>query len=321
MKHFNITAEGNWKQGANILYRKEDHSLTAVEQDDITHAKKKLFAARTYKKRPARDDKIITSWNGMVLQGLLDAYNALEEAHLLALALSNAYFIEKYLLQGNQLWHSYSKGQLGATGYLEDYAWVARAFISLYQVTFEAHWLYTAEKLVQYALAHFYDAAAGLFYFVKDSEATLIARCKEIFDHSIPSSNAVMGHNLLVLGTLLCEKTYTDTAKEMLCVMAPQINHAPLHLSNWACLYMLQLNPTVVVAIVGPAYKAWSQAMRKHAPSGTLFAGTLRESRLPVLVNKKMIASKTTIYVCHQGICQAPIHNVREALEQLAQIS
>ena len=321
MEHFNITAEGNWEQGSNVLYRKAGCSFSAEEHTNIAYAIKKLFAVRAYKKRPARDDKIITSWNGMMLQGLLDAYNALGEEHLLELALKNARFIEKNLLQGNELWHSYSMGQLGAKGYLEDYAWVARAFISLYQATSEAHWLYTAAKLVQYALANFYDAEERLFYFVQHSEATLIARQKETFDHSIPSSNSVMSHNLLILGALLDKKIYTALAKQMLCAVAPQINHTPLYLSNWACLYMLQLNPTVVVAIVGPAYKVWTQAMRKHAPNGTLFAGTLRESRLPVFAHKKLIANKTTIYVCHQGICQAPTHSVKEALAQLAQIS
>jgi len=69
--------------------------------------------------------------------------------------------------------------------------------------------------------------------------------------------------------------------------MVPQINHTPLYLSNWACLYMLQLKPIVVVAMVGPACKAWTQAMRKHVPSGILFVGTVGENSLPLLTNKK----------------------------------
>jgi len=321
MAHFGITAAGNWEQGANILYQKADSSLATAEQASIACAIKQLFSVRAQKKHPARDDKMIASWNGMMLQGLLDAYHALGKDHLLALALKNAHFIEKYLLQGNQLWHSHSKGAPGAPGYLEDYAWVARAFMSLYQVTFEEHWLYTAETLVQYALVHFYDAEAGLFYFVKHSEATLIARQKEIFDHVIPSSNSVICHDLLVLGALLDKKIYTATAKKMLCNMVPQINHAPLYLSNWAVLSMLQLKPIVVVAVVGPACKAWTQAMRQHVPSGILFAGTVEKSSLPLLANKKPMTSKTTIYVCRQGMCHAPTHSVKEALAQLAQIS
>jgi uncharacterized protein len=103
--------------------------------------------------------------------------------------------------------------------------------------------------------------------------------------------------------------------------IAASINHTPLYLSNWAVLYMLQQKPMVVVAIVGPACKAWTQAMRQHYPIGILFVGTVGESSLPLLTNKKRMGHKTTIYVCHQGICQAPMHSVEEALAYLAQIS
>jgi uncharacterized protein len=319
--HFSITDTGNWEQGSNILYQKVDRSLATAEHTNIARAIKQLFAVRAQKKHPTKDDKIIASWNGIMLQGLLDAYHAWGGAYLLELALKNAHFIERYLLQGNQLWHSHSKGKAGAPGYLEDYAWVARAFISLYQITFQEHWLHTAETLIQHALLHFYDAEAGLFCFVQHSEATLIARTKEVSDHVIPSSNSVICHDLLMLGALLHNKTYTDTARKMLCTMLPQINHAPLYSSHWAVLYMLQLKPMVVVAMVGPACKEWTKEMKKHVPSGILFAGAVEASSLPLLIDKKPMASKTTIYVCHQGICHAPTHSVKDALAQLAQIT
>ena len=316
MKNFDITASGNWKRGMNVLYQKAD-SPVAAAQARIERARQKLLRARERRKHPARDNKIIASWNGMMLQGLVDAYNAWGEVGFLTRALSNAQFIERYLKKDNKLYHSYSQGQVGAPGYLEDYAWVARAFISLYQATFEERWLYTAEALVQYILEHFCDTTTGLCYFVEESEAKLIARQKELFDHVIPSANSVMAHNLFNLGVLLDTQAYSTTARQMLNNISQLLNHSPLYLSNWATLYMQQLKPVAVVAIVGPACQVWAQALKQHPLRGVLLVGTAGASNLPGLANKKALGGKTTIYVCHQGVCQAPTHRVDEALAQL----
>ncbi len=319
IKHFNITSRGNWKQGTNVLYQTGvAHAAPVVA--NIDRARQLLFESRERRQQPTVDDKIITSWNGMVLQGLVDAYNVLGEARLLALALKNAAFIEKYLLQGDRLWHSYSKGKTGAPGYLEDYAWMAQALISLYQATLEEHWLYTASALVQYTMDHFYDAQTGLFYFVEQREAKLIARQKEIFDNVIPSSNAVMAHSLFMLGTILDKAAYTTTAMQMLCNVTERIKYAPLYMSHWATLYMQQLQPIIVVAIVGQQAKAWASIVKQHYPMGVVLLGAERASKLPLLANKQTGTGKTTIYVCQQGICQAPMHSIEEALKELVKL-
>lgn len=317
--YFNITAQGNWEAGRNVLYTNPHNVVLSQEEDaSIQRAKQQLFEVRATRRPPTLDDKVVTAWNGMMLQGLVDAYYALAEAHYLALALKNAAFIVHHLMQGGQLWHSYRNGQLGPAGYLADYAWVARALISLYQATFEAHWLYKAEALVQHAMAQFWDEQAGLFYFTAQHAERLIARPKEIFDNAIPSSNAVMAHNLFYLGILLAKEIYATTARQMLSQMASLLHQAPGQLSHWASLYILHLQPIKTVAILGPQCKAWARAIRQHYHSNSvLLAGAVEERNLPLLMDKKINKGKTTMYVCHGNVCQAPVHGVEEALHQL----
>ena len=315
MQYFGLELMEDGKAG--VLYRKLAKEPVGEARIIIERSLDRLSAARSHRQRPIRDDKLIASWNGMVLQGLVDAYNGLGDKHCLVLAGFNANFIAKWLLQGGRLLHSYSRGEAGPFGYLEDYAWVVRAFISLYQASFKERWLHTAAALVQYTLKHFYNEQTGLFYFVEEREANLIVRQQEIDDSAIPSANAVMAHNLWALGALLGKKSYTATAMRMLERVPLHIPREPAHLCSWASIYMLQLKPTPVVAIVGPECTAWALALQQHCPRGTLFVGTEEESTLPLLAGKKVIDEKTTIYVCRQGGCQPPVHSVEEALKQL----
>ena len=320
IQKFNVTPSGNWEQGVNILYQQSGSAPTATN-DALEQARQKLLAAREQRKRPARDEKVITSWNAMMIQGLVDAYNALGEARYLTLASRNAKFIEKCLQQDIQLYHSYSQGQLGARGYLEDYAWVAKAWISLYQVIFEERWISAAEALTKYTLEHFYDKEAGLCHFVEESEAQLIVRPKGLFDEVIPSPNSVMAHNLWDLGVLLENTVYANMAKKMLRKISPSFLHHAAYLANWATLSIRQSHTPIVVAIVGPACRARARTLQQRSPRKVWLVGTEVASNLPWLTHKQAIDGETTIYVCHQGVCQAPTHSIDEALTQVAQIS
>lgn len=318
IRQFNIMLEGVGERrgGTNVLYRKADSTLVMTDEQ-VEQARQKLLAARAHRVPPARDEKVITSWNAIMIQGLVDAYNAWGDEQYLTLALHNAQFIEKYLKRAARLYHSYSQERLGASGYLEDYAWVAKAWISLYQATFEEHWLFAAEELTQYALAHFYDDEAGLFHFVEEKEAQLIARPKGIFDEVIPSANSVMAHNLWDLGVLLDNAVYTNMARKMLRKISPRFLQHAAYLANWATLSIRQLQPPVVVAIIGPAYRAWARTLQQRLPGKAWWVGTETASDLPWLAHKKAIGGKTTIYVCYQDTCQAPMHSIDEAITAL----
>lgn len=209
--YYNISENGNWEHGQNILFRAATDEMIAKYSETpldelkstIANWKKILLQARSKRPAPGLDDKILAGWNGIMLKGLTEAYRTFDEADYLELALANASFIKNKLINNNVLFRNYKEGKASQEGFLEDYAWVIDAFISLYQATFDEQWLTLSKELTEHVVMHFYDEEENLFYFTSDNAEKLIARKKEIFDNVIPASNSVMAQNMHKLGILL----------------------------------------------------------------------------------------------------------------------
>lgn len=322
--YFSVTPNGNWHSGLNILYRNAEELTnelgyqTAITEEKLNQAKGILYNTReTTHIKPSLDTKVIASWNGMMLQALIDAYYALEDMHYLELALQNAACMEKYLMKGNQVWHSYSQGKHGRVGYLEDYAWLANAFISLYEATLQDYWIYKAEGLVQYVLHHFTHEHNNLFYFTDVKEPVFIKRTQEILDQVIPSSNAVMAHNLYRLGNLLKRESYTILFHKMLCEVARTLQHDPLYMTYWANLQLLKLRNIPVVVIIGSHSTTWASIIKRHYTE-ILLAGATCQPTIPWLTKYKMQEDKTTVYICDDTACYAPLYSLEEVLKWLS---
>ncbi len=323
--YYNVTENGNWEHGKNILHKttsdedfakKNDLTLKAfrkmVEDADI-----KLLKAREERVRPGLDDKILSGWNGLMLKGLADAYEAFGDERFLNLALENAQFIEKNMLNNNQLYRSYKGGEATIDGYLEDYAFVIDGLIALYQITFDEHWLSLAKSLTDYSLEHFYDEEEGMFYFTDDSSQKLIARKKEVFDNVIPASNSQMATNLYLLGVIYDNPDYQDKSKNMLSRMSNLISDQIAYLSNWAILYSYMATPTAEISIVGSdAFELRDGIFKTYHPNKVVM-GAKDSSNLPLMKGKYPVNEQSTIYVCYNKTCKLPVHNVSEALEQL----
>ncbi|HEX8428607.1 thioredoxin domain-containing protein [Hymenobacter sp.] len=324
-EYYSCTAVGNWEHGRNILHRRtSNHDFAEAHQlaPDVVEAlvkgwKLKLLAARNQRIRPGLDDKILTGWNALMLQGLLDAYRAFAEPEFLKLALWNAQFIENKLRNGAGLYRNYKNGRASISGFLEDYALVIQAYVSLYEATFQESWLHEAESLTEYVLTHFFDPAEEQFFYTDDTGEKLIARKKELFDNVIPASNSVMAHNLYRLSLHLENSRYSELAMGMLRRIQALVVQEPQHLTNWAALYATQLKPTAEIAIVGPeAATLRQQLSREYLPNAVL-AGTASSSELPMLKGREARNGQTTIYVCFNRSCQKPVHTVAEALTQM----
>ena len=161
--------------------------------------------AREKRIRPGLDDKSLTSWNGLMLKGYVDAYKAFQEPAYLQAALKNAHFIKSKQWQtSGALFHSHKDGKSTINGYLEDYAAVIDAFIGLYEITLDDQWLLIANELTSYTYGHFFDSEKQLFYFTNDQDTSLITRSFEYRDNVIPASNSMMAKNLYVLSHHLC---------------------------------------------------------------------------------------------------------------------
>ncbi|WP_308239911.1 hypothetical protein [Hymenobacter sp. J193] len=324
--YYSCTAAGNWEHGRNILHRQlsdEDfarqHELApGVVAELVQGWKQKLLQYRAARPRPALDDKILTGWNALLLQGLLDAYRAFAEPTFLTLARRNAEFLQSKLRnEAGGLWRTYKNGRATITGFLEDYALVIQAYISLYEATFTESWLREAEVLTEYTLANFFDPEEEQFFYTDVAGETLIARKKELFDNVIPSSNSVMAHNLHRLGLLLEQPRYTELAAAMLRHVQALVVREPQHLANWAALYAALLRPTAEIALIGPEADARRQELSRHFLPNVVLAGGPGPGELPLLQNRTALHDETTLYVCFNHACQQPVHTVAEALAQL----
>ena len=323
--YWSCTAVGNWEHGHNILHRQQTDEQFATQHElapelvrtIVAGWRSKLLAARAQRPRPGLDDKILTGWNALMLQGLLDAYRAFEEASFLELALRNARFLQQNLRRDAGLYRSYKDGRATIHGFLEDYALVIQAFISLYEATFDESWLHEAETLAEYVLAHFFDPAEEQFFYTDDTDAALIVRKKELFDNVIPASNSTMAHNLHRLGLLLANQHYADLAVAMLGRVQELVVKEPQHLTNWASLYAALLGATAEMAIVGPAAEARRRELSRHFIPNTVLAGTTGTSALPLLQDRPATDDQTLLYVCYNRTCQLPVRTVAEALAHL----
>ena len=328
MDYFEVTETGNWENGQNILHKKESNDAFARRYDLnmvvldklIADVKVKLREVRSQRVRPGLDDKIIASWNGLMLKGLADAYAITRIEDIRQLALRNAQFIVDKLLysdgEATALHRTYQAGEARLNGYLDDYAFVIDAFLALYQVTFDEQWLEPVRRLTDYVLQHFWDESEG-FFFYTDDNSELIVRKKELFDNVIPSSNSAMARNLHKLGLLLDRSDYHERAVAMLTKMIPLIQADPSYLSNWACLYTELVTPTAEIAIVGPDCLDTMLELNQQYYPNKLLVGTRTHSDLPLLQNRDVEDEDVTIYVCYDKACQLPVHTTHEAWEQL----
>lgn len=325
-KYYQILSGGNWEEGKNILHRKEsDETFAQTHQIALEDLEIKikswetqLMEARSQKIRPGLDDKILCSWNGLMLKGLADAYRVFGEQKFLDLAQKNADFILSNMKNGDKLWHTYKNGKATIEAYLEDYASVIQGLTSLYQVSFDIKYLQEAKSLADYCMENFYDTQEEMFFFTDQNAEALIARKKEIFDNVIPASNSIMAQNLFWLGILFDEKKYSELSQKMLGKMSKLLQQDIGYLANWGVLYALQANEIAEIVLVGEEFKEFSQEIyQNHMPYKVLLGSQKPSHDLPLLDNRTLKNEQTTVYVCYHKTCQLPVNSVAEALKQI----
>ncbi len=321
--YYQVSKKGNWEH-TNVLHRKKSIADIAKRWNQteeqvatsITTSKEKLLIAREKRVRPGLDDKVLTSWNALMLKGYVDAYRAFDNQEYLQAALDNAHFIKNNMLQGDdRLNRNYKDGKSVINAFLDDYALTIEAFIALYQVTFDEQWLKKAEGLANYSLLHFFDSTSGMFNYTSDIDPPLITRKKEISDNVIPASNSTMAKNLYTLGLYLYNQDMLKISKQMLHNVAEQITKSPQpnFYSNWCSLYSLLVHPPYEVAVVGSDYQQHHQALYgQYLPNAILLGGATEGSL--ELLQEKLQGEETYIYVCQNKVCKLPVQDVAKAV-------
>lgn len=311
-ENYQVIEEGNWEHGVNILWKYEP---TLNEKFKVQIAK--LNTIRNTRIRPGLDDKILCSWNALMLKGLVDAYRVFDDESFLTLAVQNAHFIKDKFLIGEQLMHSYKNGETKIQGFLEDYATLIDAYLNLYQATFDETWLHYSEKLTLYAFQNFWDEEDELFFFTDKNAEELIARKKEIFDNVVPSSNSIMARNLYTLGLILEREDFLSLSKLMLSKMKNLLLKNVDYLTNWACLATQMVSKTPEIAIVGKDFLDFRKQFDQQFFPNKVLSGTATKSELPLLENRSAKEGETLVFVCYDKTCQLPVKTVEEAWEQI----
>lgn len=321
---FDISKKGNWdgKNIPNIKVPKEGFaSWNNLQVDDlsklISDAKKKLLKEREKRERPSTDDKILTSWNSLMIKGYLEAYSAFGEEKFLSSALKNANFVANKMMQSDgSLFRNYKNNKASVTAFHDDYALLISAFIKLYETIFDEKWLRLAEKLTKYTIKHFFDETSKFFYYTSDVGEKLVARKKEISDNVIPASNSVMAHNLFRLGKIYDNKTYLNLSEQLLKQVQESLIKGGPYFSNWAQLAGLFIYGSNEIAIVGTDAVKFNSEIQKYFLPDSVFIGSKEISNLPLLMNK-FIEGKTLIYICRNNTCLLPEEHVEDALKVL----
>jgi uncharacterized protein YyaL (SSP411 family) len=280
--------------------------------------RKVLLAQRGKRVAPAKDIKILTSWNALTIKGFTDAYLATQNKTYLKVAQNTAQFLLSELREPDgRLYHCLTGQKRSVNGFLEDYACLIDALVYLYQADFNENWLLSAKELTRYVFNHFENNQSPLFFYTSELDAALFSRRFEVSDQVLPSSNALMAKNLLLLGTLFFNESWVAHAQAMSEKMLEATLESPSAYPVWFNLLQMRILPMYEMAIVG---KNWSEVRlsvsQQLSACNVLFMGGGQDGSLELLQNK-FVEDKTIIYLCINKLCKKPTEDLREAIAQI----
>lgn len=320
--YYNITSSGNWEESNNILYRSENESdilkkynLSSDKLNEIIYKSKKLLLeSRNKKIRPALDDKILTSWNGLMIKAFADAYRVLGKSSYIDIAIKNVDFILKNLKTSeNRLYRNFKNGKATINAFLDDYAFLIEALIQLYRATFNRKWLDEAMLLTNYCIEHFYDSESNMFFYTSDIDPALIARKMELSDNVVPSSNSTMAKNMYLLGHYFYEDQLIEKSRIMLSNVKENIADIGVYGANWDILMAWFADEPFEISIVGEDYDKLKTEIESYFSPNIILSGGKLNDNLPVLEGK-FVEDETLIYICKNKACYRPVNTVREVL-------
>ena len=288
----------------------------AALQNKISKWQSSLLKARKTRLQPKKDDKIITSWNALLVKGYIDAYMALGDAKNLQRAKRTFNYLIKNNYQDKTLVHTFKKGSKVKDVFLEDYAFMIQSALLLYKVTFDLNYLNIANELNQNVLANYSDSS-GLLTFSPTNE--LITKIIRTDDGVLPSANAIMAKNLLELGHINYDTSFLKKSKEMVALVSGKFKEYPQNFGNWGVLMLNNTYPYFEIVVVGPKANSLINQLNSYYIPNMLLIGSTIESDLPLLKNR-YVDNETYIYVCQNNTCKMPIQNVEKVLSQFSDL-
>jgi uncharacterized protein YyaL (SSP411 family) len=316
--------EGRWH--LHVFKSMEEVAKSLAKSTDefealLESARRKLLALRNLRTWPGRDDKILTSWNALMIRGMAIAARALDRPDLADSATRALDFIRGTLWREGRLLATYKDGRAHLNAYLDDYVYLADAVLELQQVRFRTDELAFARELLDVVLEHFTDSDGG-FFFTSDDHETLIHRSKSFSDDATPAGNGIAAFALQRLGHLLGDSRYLAAAEKTLRAAAPVLEKYPqAHMSLLIALEEL-LNPpeTIILRGEAAAIETWRRDLaRLYAPRRVVLAVPTSASNLPPALGDKPTRGKAVAYVCKGSVCSAPLESFSALAAHLRQ--
>jgi hypothetical protein len=295
--------------------------------DTVQAAKDQLRQARENRVHPMRDDKVLSSWNGLMLRAFAEAAQVLGRSDYLNAAMKNAEFLTSTMFRDGRLLRTYRNGEAKLLAYLEDYAFVADGLLALYEASFQPHWLKQTVKLADSMIELFWDDDAGCFYDTGKDHEDLVVRPRDCFDNAQPCGGSVASDLLLRLAVITGKQEYTDKAVIPLRTLQQQMSRAPMGAGHWLGALDFYLSQPKEIAIIGPrADPATAELLTtvfdRFLPNKVVVGaespqtGAVRDN--PLLEGREMLNGKPTAYVCQNYVCQLPATDAQSLGEQLS---
>ncbi len=319
---YDVTDAGNF-EGHSILNQPktlaQSAAILGIPEDKLrsllASSLRKLFKVREQRVHPGKDDKVLVSWNGLMIDAMARAGAALGEPRYVAAAAKCADFLNANLVRPDgRLLHTWRAGQAKLAAYLDDYACLANGLISLYEATFDAARLVEAARLADLMLKHFADPAGGGFFYTADDHEQLIARPKEIADSSTPAASAMAATALVRLAKFTGDEKYRAAAERTLHAGVAYMQQAPAAMGQSLLALDFHLGPTHELVLAGDLDNSETATVladlrQRYLPSKILAAAAGDPPPLlaGLLAGKEPFAGEPTLYVCEGFTCQTPV--------------
>jgi uncharacterized protein YyaL (SSP411 family) len=300
----------------------QDLALTAGQAEArLASAQQKLFTTREQRIRPGRDEKILGSWNGMMIAGMARAARVLNRPDWLHSAQQAMNFVQRTLWQNGRLLATCKDGKAHLNAYLDDYAFLLNASLELLQAEFSSRDFAFAKQLADAILERFEDKQNGGFFFTSHDHEILIQRNKVAQDNASPSGNGIAAQALQRLALLSGETKYADAAERCLQLFLSALEQAGSYHSSLCTALAEYLQPASLLVLHGSKVASWQQALRsRYLPDVMIFVLTENVAELPDALNKPC-TPQTTAWLCQGTQCLPPIYELDELLRTVGRVS
>ena len=329
--YYDVTEGGNFEE-RNILHVERPAAEVAraekVTAERLTEALNRgrgiLYTERERRVKPGRDEKVITAWNGLMLEAFAEASAVLGREDYREVAERNAEFILNTLMPDGLLLHVYKDGRAKHVGFLDDYAFVVSGLVTLYETTGRVRWLEAASALADRMVEEFWDEEGGGFFYNGRSGEKLIVRNKDYFDNATPSGNSVAAEALLRLSVLTGNEDYRRKAVNILRLVRDAVERYPSAFGYALGAIDFYLSTPKEIVVVGEAEQArplLREVWGRYLPNKVVVASSVDDGEaarlVPLLQDRAAQGGRATAYVCENYTCQRPVTTPEELAKQL----